>query len=174
MKRLSKAFFLAAVGIALGLADILVIAGNLNKDSDPETALRLIGLSLLPMLFGAVVMMVLFYKMWVAIQDGQVRTTPGKAVGLLFVPFYNIYWAFQVIWGFAKDYNAYTKRHAISVPDLLEGIFLAYTILCFTGWIPTLGLLLVVVNYFIGLLMVSKICDGVNALPVQQSFKVGV
>jgi len=165
MKRISEPFFLCAVGLSVGIANFLVIAGTLKKTSEPEAALSLLGLSTLPLLFGAGMMMVLFYKMWTAIQDGHARTTPGKAIGFLFIPFFNIYWAFQVIWGFSKDYNAYTKRHALTLPDLPDGLFLAYTILCFTGWIPTAALLLTIANYFVGLLMISRICSAVNALP---------
>jgi Na+/proline symporter len=53
-------------------------------------------------------MLVLLYKAWTAIQHGPVpvRTTPGKAVGFLFIPFFNCYWIFQALWGWTKDYNA--------------------------------------------------------------------
>lgn len=165
MKKISKGFFLGSVAVGIGIACILLVIGNIQvRTGDPDAALGLIGLSLIPMLYGAIVMTVLFYKMWSAIQDGHARTTPGKAIGFLFIPFFNIYWAFQAIWGFSKDYNMYIKRQGIDTQRLPEGLFLAYTILCFTGWIPVLGLILVVVNYFIGLAMVSKICDGINVI----------
>ena len=159
MKKLSKGFFLGSVAVWLGLAVILLIVGNfIHSDI-------LIILSYVLMLFVAGVMMTLFYKMWASIQDGYARTSPGKAIGFLFIPFFNIYWAFQAICFFSKDYNSFVDRHSVDAPRLPEGLFLAFTILIFTTWIPVIGLLLLFVNYFIGLAMVLKICDGVNALP---------
>lgn len=165
MNKISKGFFLGSIAVGLGIANVLVIAGSIQAKNGNADALGTIGLAYIPMLYGAIVMLVLYYKMWAAIQDGQARTTPGKAVGLLFVPFFNLYWAFQVIWGFAKDYNAYAQRHGIQAERLPEGLFLAYIILCFLTWIPVLGHVIMVVNFIIGLLMVSKICDAINATP---------
>ena len=71
-----------------------------------------------------VLWLMLFYKSWQAIQDGHARTTPGKAIGFLFIPFFLAYWMFQCIWGFAKDYNAYIERHGIETKRLPSGFFL--------------------------------------------------
>jgi hypothetical protein len=49
------------------------------------------GLAWLAILYGAVVQMMLIYNAWSAINDGQARTTPGKAVGFLLIPLFNIY-----------------------------------------------------------------------------------
>ena len=165
MKRISEVFFLSTIGVSFGMLQVLGIAGFLMMSSNPQRALLLFGLASLPLLFGLGMMMVLFYKMWSAIQDGHARMIPGKAVGFLFIPLFNVFWSFQVIWGFAKDYNAYTRRHCLTLPDLPEGLFLTYTILAFTGWIPVVGLLLNIADYFIALLMISRICTAVNALP---------
>ncbi len=47
------------------------------------------------------------YQMWSGLPDDQARTTPVKAVALMLIPIFNLYWLFQVVWGFAKDYNAF-------------------------------------------------------------------
>lgn len=165
MKQLPKGLFLGSVAIGFGIANVLLALGTIQvQTGDPGAGAVLVVLSWLPMLFGAIVMAVLWYRMWAAIQDGNARTTPGKAVGYFFIPFFNIYWAFQAIWGYAKDFNKYIQRHDVKTQQLPESLFLTFTILCFTGWIPTLGLLLIIFNYFIGLVMVYKICDGVNAI----------
>ena len=51
------------------------------------------------------------------IQAGGVRTTPGKAVGFLFIPFFNLYWVFTTYVGLAKDWN----RVMASYPNLAHG-----------------------------------------------------
>ena len=165
MKKVSKGFFLGSVGIALGIADVLVILGNVRTRAGfREEGFGLIGLGCVSMLYGAICILVLWYKSWAAIQDGHARTTPGKAIGFFFIPIFNIYWAFQAVWGLSKDFNAYLQRNAIPAARLPEGLFLVYCILCFTAWIPVLGLVLLVVNYVLGLIMVSTLCDGINAV----------
>lgn len=116
-------------------------------------------------LIASVVFVIVIYRMWGAIQDGHARTQPGRAVGFLFIPFFNVYWAFQALWGFAKDYNSYLERHGLNLRRLPEGIFLAYIILCLGAWIPFLGWLLVAANMVVGTIMIAKVCDAVNALP---------
>jgi uncharacterized membrane protein len=164
MKPISKPLFLGMIGAGLGLANILVIAGSLKTQSDPEGALALMGIGYIPMILGAVFMFVLIHRMWSSLQDDHARTTPGKAVGFLFIPFYNFYWAFQVFPGFATDYNNHIDRRGLAAPRMPGGLFVTYVIFCFLAIIPVLGLVIVVVNFFIGLVMVSKICDGINAL----------
>jgi hypothetical protein len=166
-QRISKGFFFGSVAVAFGIALPLAIDGYVLATRHHEGALQLLALSLLPTLYLAVVMLVLFYKMWAAIQDGHARATPGKAIGFLFIPVLNIYWAFQLVWGWAKDYNRLVERHGLNAPRVPEGLFLAYVILAFASCIPVLGLVLVSVSYFIALAMVEKICDGINAIPPQ-------
>jgi hypothetical protein len=168
MEKLSKGFYAGGWGAGIGLGLLLllvgiaVMAGGRGREADAGAAFIL--LAYIPILFAAVLMLVLVYKMWAAIQDGQVRTTPGKAVGFLFIPFFNFYWVFQVFPGFADDYNAYAARHSLTVPRLERGIFLAYCILTLCGIVPILGMLCVLVNFVIALMMISRVCDAVNAL----------
>jgi hypothetical protein len=81
----------------------------------------------------------LLYKAWQAIQGGQARTTPEKAVGFIFIPFYNFYWYFIAYWAFARDYNLYLQQKAIDLPRLPEKLFLFYPILLLCGLIPVAG-----------------------------------
>ena len=167
---LSKGFYLGSVVGGFGLAILLLIIGVIaaaasgGSRSGAEGALSIIFLAYVPMLYGAVVVCVLIYKMWSAIQDGYARATPGKALGFCFIPFFNFYWAFQVYWGWAKDYNAYIRRHNINVTPLPEGLFLTVCILILTAWIPFLGALAALVNVVLMMIMISKICDAVNAI----------
>jgi hypothetical protein len=165
MNKVSKGLFLGSVGVGFGIATVLIILATVRmKAGSPQEGLRLIGVSCIPMLYGGIFMVVLWYKSWAAIQDGHARTTPGKAIGFLFIPFFDFYWIFQAVWGLAKDFNAYLQRNSIPAARLPEGLFLAYCILCFTTWIPILGLLTLVVNCIIALLMASALCDGINAV----------
>lgn len=136
-----------------------------GKATEAFGVFLIFGIALVLALIASVLFVVVVYKMWGAIQDGYARTDPGRAVGFLFIPFFNIYWAFQALWGFAKDYNSYLERHGLNLRRLPEGIFVAYIILCLGAWIPFLGWLLVAANMVVGTIMIAKVCDAVNALP---------
>ena len=126
---------------------------------------------------------ILVYKMWSAIQDSYARMGPGKAVGFLFIPFFNIYWAFRAFWGFAKDYNTFVGRYSLSVPKLPAGLFLAYCILSVLLFLVPQGmpvremklgvmLLLLIVWSVVSLVMIIKSCDAINALPAMDMKKM--
>ena len=115
-------------------------------------------------LASSIVLFVLYYKMWNAIQDGYARTTPGKAIGFMFIPFFNIYWMFQAIWGYSKDYNEYLRRYSIPTKPLSEGLFLAACIVPWLGMIPLVGWLACIANLIIFIIVVNAICDSINAL----------
>jgi len=111
-----------------------------------------------------VILLAFWYQAWSAIQDGRARMTPARTVGFALIPVFNLYWIFQLIWGFAVDFNAYASRHEQDVPPLSEGLFLAMPIVILATWAPVAGIaasLAVVVLYA---LVIIRVCDGVNAL----------
>jgi hypothetical protein len=59
----------------------------------------------------AVLGIILLYKYWQIDQDGYSKTTPGKAVGFLFIPLFNIYWAFIAYGGLAGDQNRFITQN---------------------------------------------------------------
>ncbi len=163
---LSKGFFLGSLLGGAAVATILYIAGvaSIVATEEPFPGALFIVLGVLTAIYASVAMCVMVYRMWKAIQDGQARTTPGKAVGFLFIPFYNFYWVFQAYWGFSKDYNAFIDRHSIATNRLPEGLFLAYAILSVAGVIPYVGMFVGIAGLIIFIILVVKICDAVNAL----------
>lgn len=68
----------------------------------------------------------LFYKMWAAIQDGRASISGAKAVALLFIPVFNLYWALCMVIGFAEDYNAFIKRCPVKTRELPLMLYLVY------------------------------------------------
>ena len=47
----------------------------------------------------------LVYALWKVIPPQRARTSPGMAVGLLFVPLFNLYWMFIVYYGLSNQMN---------------------------------------------------------------------
>lgn len=139
--------------------------------------------------------LMLFYKMWAAIQDGQVSVSPAKAVAFLFIPVFNVYWTLLMLNGFAEDYNAFIHRRSVQAEELPPVLFLVYAFLfilfemvmtvlmlsvfafveligrAFTGfavlsWAIFLFISAAGIGHFITYILVAtKTCGAVNALP---------
>jgi hypothetical protein len=173
---LSKPFYFGsfcAVGAINFILDLIIWAAL--GSGEPETAIALSCLSIPLSIYIVVVCAVLWYKAWQSIQDGYARTTPGKAIGFTFIPFYNIYWIFQAFWGFAVDYNSFIRRHKIQTRELPPGLYLALCILGLVGAIiyripvPGLGTIYNIPHLIIGIMAIYKLCDAVNALSLHSS-----
>ncbi|GAB5496494.1 MAG: hypothetical protein Phyf2KO_15740 [Phycisphaerales bacterium] len=103
------------------------------------TMIILIGIFAL--IAAAVIGYIFLFKCWNQIQDGYQKTTPGKAVGFLFIPFFNIYWQFVCLLGLAQNLNAYSKRHNVNAPLVSESLAMTFCILNICSIVPYLGLL---------------------------------
>jgi hypothetical protein len=99
MRKVSKNFYLvswAAGGIALLSLYLTGWIAGIRRGWEAWQAATSLGV--LPGIYLAVVWLVLLHKAWASIQDGQTSVSPGKAVGFLFIPFYNFYWIFRAVW----------------------------------------------------------------------------
>jgi len=159
------------LGIILLVVGGMAIAVSPLEVGLPASILAL-GIAIALFIYAEVMACVLLYKAWKVIQDGHARTSPGKAVGFLFIPFFNLYWIFQAYWGFAKDYNAYIERHhnvsegGISIPRVSANLFLAFCILPFLLWIPILGVILWITYFVLSILSINQLCNAINNLPM--------
>jgi len=127
-KVLSKTVFVycwIAVRIIAGIFSVLGLVLAIRKGAN-STLIATFAAADVFLVCSVLIEMSLFYKMWAAIQDSQVSISPAKAVGLLFVPVFNIYWALYMVTEFAEDYNAFIQRRAIKAKDLPMALFLIY------------------------------------------------
>ena len=56
----------------------------------------------------------ILHKLWSLIPADKARTTPGKAVGFLFIPLFSLYWVFVAFYSLARTLNAEIGRKAVS------------------------------------------------------------
>lgn len=171
MKKVKKGFYVTGwlaghitfwILFSLGIA--LIIIGPKIDPSLKVAGWILYSISLVLLVFATVVGMVLLYKMWAAIEGIGARTTPGKAVGFLFIPFFNFYWFFQAYWGWTQDYNKIVRERQINAPIVPEGLALTIAIFQILGCIPYLGILFGLANLVLMAIFFAKGCDAVNAL----------
>ena len=70
----------------------------------------------------------ILHKLWSLIPADEARTTPGKAVGFLFIPLFHLYWNFIAIYGLAQALNSQIRQRAIGNKGVREGLSLIYCI----------------------------------------------
>jgi len=128
-------------------------------------------LEIFPLLAIFVLMLFMFQRMWKSIQNGHARMKPDKALAFCFIPIFNLYWSFPVMWGFAVDYNRYLDHQRLKHEKLPEGTFLAAAITYVATWILTpmarsldFFSILIILNAIFLCIAVAKACDAVNAL----------
>lgn len=154
--------------------------------SDDDSIDTIIGL-LLIVVFGSFVATImeavlgikLLYRAWTAIQDEHVWTTPGRAVGYLFVPVFNLYWFFVAWGGVARSFNIFTSRHDIPAHRLSEDLFMAQCVLVFLAipipYIPTIGPLIgMLYGTAVGIIGLEQLWSLTTAVNEVHDYLMGV
>jgi hypothetical protein len=121
--------------------------------------LMILALAIASLIAGAVLGYILLYRFWSVIQFGTARTSPGKAVGFCFIPFFNFYWFYVAIVGLAKDMNVYCDERNVDGARISEGLALVWFILWLTTLIPFLGLLIELAVATIGIILYKQFVD---------------
>jgi predicted Zn finger-like uncharacterized protein len=127
-KRLSKVVFVycwMAVRIVAGALGFWGLMLALRKEAH-STLIMTFAAADVFFIGSVIIEFMLFYRMWAAIQDGQASIKPAAAVGFLFIPVFNLYWALNMVTGFAEDYNSYKLRYSMKAKDLSFMLFLIY------------------------------------------------
>jgi hypothetical protein len=171
-KHLSKPLLLAALMVSFVTVFGLNVAGDLTCVAQPVAYTSnncYVAAEIYPLLGLFALMLFTFWRMWKSIQDGHARTGPDKAVAFCFIPVFNLYWAFPIMWGFSVDYNRYLSRHQLDGRKLPEDLFLlatiAYVGTCIIApFSRDVFSFLIVLNAILLCIALAKTCDAVNAL----------
>jgi len=202
-KNLSKTLYVycwAAARIIAGIFCVLGLVLAVKKGS-ASVLIATFAAGNVFLVCSVLIELALYYKMWAAVQDSWASVSPAKAVGFLFVPFFNIYWALYMVVGFAEDYNAFVKRYSVRTKDLPFTLFLIYAflfmlssitvtipMLCmvaffrlisrafigypFISWFLFFFILAAGIGHFIiYIIFAAKTCNAINALPAASAQK---
>ena len=156
-------FGMFAGSMALGvvfLAAALFILFKAAEQVQPDPAMVIImiscfGVSGLCFLLGQIFGMINLYRAWFCLSRAGATVSPGLAVGLLFVPFFNFYWLFRAYFGFAREWNFLTQYYEDTrrAPRMSEGLFLAFCIVI---------LIFPVVGFILIFPVMSSMCKAIN------------
>ena len=160
IKLISKSFYLGSI-IGAGIPGaILSVIGILQIEEDLGPIVVVLGLLLI--VYASVIWLILLNKLWKTIEGEQARTTSGKAVGFLFIPFFNYYWIFQAIWGWAQDFNRFTTENKLSAPRVSEPIALTICILSLVSVIPIVGFFTIIAVFVLVIIFILQAINAVN------------
>lgn len=105
-------------------------SASANKDlyfpSDTKVAL-FFGF-FLALIFATIFISILHHRCWKQLPSQSQWTTPGKAVGYMFIPFYNLYWAFTSWRKLAEGINRELERRGQPKETHIEGLALGLAI----------------------------------------------
>ena len=117
----------ASFGIWLGLLSGSLVAMIFSFILKNAT----VAIAALPLLLWCMVQsLVYLHRAWGLIQAGSARTAPGKAIGLLLLPGFDLYWTFVAIAGLSSDWNRVVAAHPNlqQAPKLNRGSALVFCI----------------------------------------------
>jgi len=148
------------------------IAGLISLDAENGEVVGGLFLIGLPLGILAVVFVcMLHYKCWMALPQQHRFTTPGRAIGFMWIPFYNLYWAF-VTWPKLSEGLIYWQSAQGVPPVNTQGLAMTYAILFVCqfaiGWIPVFGFLIGVAQIVIFIIYYLKVVGALNALLKQR------
>ena len=122
----------------------------------PLLSLLAIPLAILATVFACI----LHFRVWSAVPASARSTTPGKAVGFLFIPFFNFYWYFPSFVGLAESIEKATGKPSA------RGLAVAHAVMSVLQWIiiwiPIIGSLFTIASFVIWLMFVRAVVNDVN------------
>lgn len=141
-------------GYPIGLVFALV-AGYLGQDSSDANMAGIVICALLgtgALILAFVNWLTLHHRLWKLLPPAMAETTPAKAVGLFFVPLFNVYWCFVTFKGLATGANKTLAALGEREVHCSDGLALAFSIaqacaLSLGAVVPILGLIAAIASY---------------------------
>ena len=150
-----------------GSESLIGCSSNLNINFADISILLFSLLNFICMIVSIVMASILLYRFWNIIQSGsRKRTTPGKAVGFCFIPFFNIYWIYVAYVGLARDMNLYCEENSL---NFRMNVVLTqwWFFLTLSGIIPIIGLftgIIALILYIVMLKSFSELSEKLNSV----------
>lgn len=126
--------------------------------------LMIIFIGILGLIASIVFYMLLLHKLWTLVQPSE-KSTPGKAIGFLFIPFFNLYWQFVAIYGLAQEVNRKRTQMGIGGTPVNEQMAMIGCICNCCSIIPFLGIVAAIAGFVIQIIVLKDIKNaGIDIL----------
>jgi hypothetical protein len=168
VKRLNTWFMVFWICLAVSIPLSFMAAGIPLSIMAAGISLSIIVIGLGGIIAAVVFQCFILHRLWSLVPRAKAQTTPGRAVGFLFIPFFNFYWNLVAFHGLAEALNAETKRASITDKEVNEGLTLTYCILLCCTMIPYLKILASFAAMVIWIISLKQLKDAGVALIEKQ------
>jgi hypothetical protein len=158
----------ALVSFCLSTAFIVIVDFAIMDGEEVDAArIALVGLPI--MILAVIFTSLLHYKCWNSLPQQFRTTTPGKAVGFMFIPFFNFYWAF-ISWPKLSEGLTNWQNNSGIKPTHTRGLGISFAILFICHFIialiavPALAVLLKIALLVIFILYYRNLVRGFNQM----------
>ena len=115
-------------------SDLAFVLAGVVSLYDSDASSQIIWLALPVAVCALVLASILHYRCWKAIPERFRTTTPAKAIGFLFIPLFNFYWAFTSWPKLAEGINRWREEEGRPPRKALPALATIYAILFVCGW----------------------------------------
>lgn len=153
--------------LLLGLAEFLETSHDDSSGYPKLKVLSLLGVGALAIAVAN--WMKIHHRLWKLLPPSMASTTPGKAVGFYFIPFFNLYWMFVTFHGLARDANRTLSSLGEKRVRCNEGLALAFSIviacqMSVGALTPLLSFPLAIANYVLWILLYGNLCRAFEVI----------
>ena len=111
----------------------------------------------------------LHWACWKALPEHLRFTTPQRAVGYMFIPFYNFYWAFisfpKLAEGVTRWQSACGFQACTQLRTLAMAMAITHVCIFTVGFIPVLGSLVDIGSVIVFAMFYKQLTESLNQLP---------
>jgi len=118
------ALFLLGLATSLGVSSDIASYVGKSEVSDGFT-----GIGLVAAILAVIFCSILHYRCWHALPIEYRATSPERAIGFLFIPFFNLYWAFVSWVKLADGYEVWQRESKASMQYTMRGLGITQAIL---------------------------------------------
>ena len=157
------------ISIVASIIAIPLLIGTIIAGIAFQSAYIFIVVGILCLLFFAlwifmlVCQFALIYKLWSVIPPERAKTTPGMAIGFMFIPLFNIYWIFIVYYVLSQNMNDVLQSQG-RPRSVNETIPLVYCITVVASCMAYIGILPAMVSLVFYFLMFNELIQGVKTI----------
>lgn len=102
----------------------------------------------------------IIYFSWRILEFEKVKFSPAKAIGFLFIPFYNIWWAYYSTMSLVEELQSFASRRNIkSIPEINSKFTLSVAVLSMLVFIPFVSVFVLIPFLIVSYIYISQITE---------------
>ncbi|MCY2990788.1 MAG: hypothetical protein NTY19_23355 [Planctomycetota bacterium] len=153
--------------VSASVVGLLTDLVELSDGADAAVTLMLLSVPLF--ILQVVFFCILHYRCWRALPEDRRATTPARAIGFMFIPLFNFYWAFVTWPKLSVGLLQWQRDVGVDRPDDTRNMAYAYAVLIIgavtISWMSKwLGILISIADVVVFVLYYRQVVSGLNRM----------